>query len=164
MRFSLIKSQCSPSPVELNRRHGENEQFPSSQPFGNTNCLSTAEKLQGSVEIDYTQFPPNHKVLLKSVNPSTSKLAKHLPDLYGHAPGVSSHGQVSNTCTCSHDSAAKLQDACPIPRRVDVMKLTIKDAESGQNPRDGHVLISGPELIPDSLPILEMQEHGHPHP
>ncbi|GMH12492.1 hypothetical protein Nepgr_014333 [Nepenthes gracilis] len=34
-------------------------------------------------------------------------------------------------------------------------------AESGQNPRDGHVLISGPELIPDSLPILEMQEPGH---
>ncbi|GMH04188.1 hypothetical protein Nepgr_006027 [Nepenthes gracilis] len=36
-----------------------------------------------------------------------------------------------------------------------------EDAESGQNPRDGHVLISGPELIPDSLPILEMQRPGH---
>ncbi|GMH00896.1 hypothetical protein Nepgr_002735 [Nepenthes gracilis] len=36
-----------------------------------------------------------------------------------------------------------------------------EDAESGQDPRDAHVLISGPELIPDSLPILEMQRPGH---
>ncbi|GMH20499.1 hypothetical protein Nepgr_022340 [Nepenthes gracilis] len=129
-QFSLITSQCSPALVALNRMHGENEQLHFSQPFGNTNCLSTAEKLQGSVEIYYTQLPPNHKVLLKSVNPSASKLAKHLPDLYGHAPGISSHGQVSSSCTFSHDSTAKLQDACPIPRRVDVMKLTI---ENGPN-------------------------------
>ncbi|GMH31831.1 hypothetical protein Nepgr_033675 [Nepenthes gracilis] len=53
--FSLIKGQCSPSPVQLNRRHGENEQFPLSQPFGPTNCLSTDEKLQESIEMDEFQ-------------------------------------------------------------------------------------------------------------
>ncbi|GMH23196.1 hypothetical protein Nepgr_025039 [Nepenthes gracilis] len=53
-------SQCSPSPVELNRRHGENEQFPFSQPFGPTNCLSTNEKLQESIEMDEFQGALKH--------------------------------------------------------------------------------------------------------
>ncbi|GMH29096.1 hypothetical protein Nepgr_030939 [Nepenthes gracilis] len=85
MQFSPIKSQCSPSPMALSRRHSENEKFPFSQPFGNANCLYTDEKLQESKEMDDFQgaLPPNKKLLLKSVNPPASRLAKHLCDLYG---------------------------------------------------------------------------------
>ncbi|GMH12272.1 hypothetical protein Nepgr_014113 [Nepenthes gracilis] len=133
-QFSLIPSQCSPAPMV-------------------STCLSIAEKLQEPVEMDYTQLPPNHKVLLKSVNPPASKPSavkyynqtrgcqagrensgqNHICFPQAHwsdFQGISSHGQVSSSCTFSHDSTAKLQDACPIPRRVDVMKLTI---ENGPN-------------------------------
>ncbi|GMH07360.1 hypothetical protein Nepgr_009200 [Nepenthes gracilis] len=85
-------SQCSPSPVELNKRHGENEQFPFSQPFGPTNCLSTDEKLQESIEMDEFQgaLPPNNKLLLKFVKFPASRLAKHLCDRYGHVQSMTS--------------------------------------------------------------------------
>ncbi|GMH24232.1 hypothetical protein Nepgr_026075 [Nepenthes gracilis] len=80
MQLSPITSQCSTSPVTLNRRHGENEQFRFSQPFGNINCLSTEEKLQESVEMDDFQgaLPPNNKLLLKSVNLPASRLARKI--------------------------------------------------------------------------------------
>ncbi|GMH21893.1 hypothetical protein Nepgr_023736 [Nepenthes gracilis] len=92
MQFSLIKNQCSPSPVEWNRRHGENEQFPFGQPFGPTHCLSTDEKLQESIEMDEFQgeLPPNNKLLLKSVKFPAWRLAKHLCDRYGHVQSMTS--------------------------------------------------------------------------
>ncbi|GMH22844.1 hypothetical protein Nepgr_024687 [Nepenthes gracilis] len=92
MQFSLIKNQCSPSPVELNRRHGENEQFPFGQPFGPTHCLSTDEKLQESIEMDEFQgeLPPNNKLLLKSVKFPAWRLTKHLCDRYGHVQSMTS--------------------------------------------------------------------------
>ncbi|GMH24216.1 hypothetical protein Nepgr_026059 [Nepenthes gracilis] len=45
----------------------------------------------------------------------------------------------------------------------DAVDSGFMDAESGQKPRDWHVLNSSPKLIPASLPFLEMQESGYMH-
>ncbi|GMH29154.1 hypothetical protein Nepgr_030997 [Nepenthes gracilis] len=140
MQFSPIKSHCSSFSVALSKMHGENEKFPFNQPFGNANCLYTDEKLQESKGIDDFQgaLPSNKKLLLKSVNPSASRLANHLCNLYGardfhygHVQSISGHGQVSNSHTFSLDPAAEIHDACPILRRVDVMKSKIENGPNG---------------------------------
>ncbi|GMH13923.1 hypothetical protein Nepgr_015764 [Nepenthes gracilis] len=85
MKFSQIKRQCSFSLVALGRRHGASEKFPFCQPFANANCLNTNKKLQESKAIDDFQgaFHPNKELLLKSIKPPASRLAKHLRDMYG---------------------------------------------------------------------------------
>ncbi|GMH16365.1 hypothetical protein Nepgr_018206 [Nepenthes gracilis] len=54
--------------------------------------IPTEEKLQESVEMDDFQgaLPPNHKLLLKSINLPASRLARHLFGLYGHVQRMTS--------------------------------------------------------------------------
>ncbi|GMH06839.1 hypothetical protein Nepgr_008679 [Nepenthes gracilis] len=96
-------------------------------------CLSIAEKLQEPVEMDYTQLPPNHKVFF-AIWPSLVKY-------YNQTPEAARSGE-------------KI-------RARSISVFLMPTGLTSKNPRDGHVMISGPELIPDSLPILEMQEPGH---
>ncbi|GMH01339.1 hypothetical protein Nepgr_003178 [Nepenthes gracilis] len=50
--LSQIERRCSPSQVALSRRHDENEKSSFSQPFGDSKCLYTDEKLQESKKLD----------------------------------------------------------------------------------------------------------------